>query len=252
MLLEPKRGITYGPVRSRRLGRSLGINVLPGGRKLCNFDCRYCQYGWTDRALFAAATAESFPSVADVLAAVALALEVLPEPPAYLTFSGNGEPTLHPRFAELVDGVRELRDRLAPAARTAILSNSTRVADAGVHAALARLDVRIMKLDVGTEAGLHGYNGAGAEITLDAITDGLRALPDVTIETLLAGGPAGNLAPAEVDAWLERVADIRPRVVQLYSLDRGAPCADLTRAPREALEAVGARLAALGVASEVF
>jgi wyosine [tRNA(Phe)-imidazoG37] synthetase (radical SAM superfamily) len=252
MLLEPKRGITYGPVRSRRLGRSLGINILPAGRKLCNFDCRYCQYGWTDRALFAAATAETFPTAGDVLAAVALALEVLPEPPAYLTFSGNGEPTLHPRFGELVEGVRELRDRLAPTARTAILSNSTRVTDPTVRAALARLDVRIMKLDVGTEAGLRTYNGATAGITLEAITDGLRALPDVTIESLFTAGPAGNLAPAEVDAWLGRVAAIRPRVVQLYSLDRGAPCAELTRAPREELEAVGARLAALGVPAEIF
>jgi wyosine [tRNA(Phe)-imidazoG37] synthetase (radical SAM superfamily) len=252
MLLEPKRGITYGPVRSRRLGRSLGINVLPAARKLCNFDCRYCQYGWTDRALLAAATPDCFPAVEKVLAAVALALEVLPEPPAYLTFSGNGEPTLHPRFRELVEGVRELRDRLAPAARTAILSNSSTVSEAGVREALARLDVRIMKLDAGTEEGLRSYNGAAAGITLAAITDGLRALPDVTLQTLFTAGPAGNLALAEIDAWVARVAAIRPRAAQLYSLDRGAPCAELARAPRQELEAVGARLAALGVPAEVF
>ncbi|HVP37781.1 MAG TPA: radical SAM protein [Candidatus Saccharimonadales bacterium] len=250
MLLEPKRGITYGPVRSRRLGRSLGINVLPPGRKVCNFNCRYCQYGWTDPA--AAASPADFPPVPAVLDAVGRALEELPEPPAYLTFSGNGEPTLHPGFPELVDGVRELRDRLAPDARTAILSNSSRAGDPRVRAALARLDVRIMKLDAGTPACFHRYNGPAAGLALDALVQGLRELPDVTLQSLFTAGPAGNLEPRETAAWLAAVAAIRPREVQIYTLDRGAPCDRIAPAAPGDLAQLRDRLRALGVPATAF
>ncbi len=106
MLLEPKAGIIYGLVASRRLGFSLGINVLPAGQKYCSFDCAYCQYGWTKRA---PAGDDPFPAVGAVLAAVEEALEAPAVFPAYLTFSGNGEPTTHPEFLAIVEGVRTLR-----------------------------------------------------------------------------------------------------------------------------------------------
>jgi wyosine [tRNA(Phe)-imidazoG37] synthetase (radical SAM superfamily) len=252
MLLALQRGITYGPVRSRRLGRSLGINVLPAGRKVCNFDCRYCQYGWNDSSPLASVADSDFPTVRKVLVAVAATLGALADPPAYLTFSGNGEPTLHPRLGEIVDGIVDLRDRHAPGARTAILSNSSRAMDPQVRAALGRLDVRIMKLDAGTGACFRRYNGALGGVTLEAIVEGLRALPDVTLQTLLTGGLAGNLDAAELDAWLGRVVAIRPRAVQLYTLDREAPCDRIVPATVEQLEGVRARLGALGVATEVF
>lgn len=252
MLLPLQTGITYGPVHSRRLGRSLGINVLPAGRKVCNFDCRYCQYGWTDPVALASMTAADYPQVEEVLAAVASALQALPEPPDYVTFSGNGEPTLHPRFREIAEGVVGIRDRLTPRARTAILSNSSRVTDPEVHAALGRLDVRIMKLDAGTEAGFARYNRPVGGLSLEAIVEGLRALPDVTLQTLLTGGSAGNMDEAEVEAWLTRVRRIHPRLVQLYTLDRKAPDRYLLPATREQLAALAGRLAESGVPAEVF
>ena len=138
MLLPLKDGFVYGPVRSRRLGASLGINVLPPGQKVCNFDCLYCQYGWTEPEPLGEAAEIAFPAAESILIAVGKALLALPEPPAYLTFSGHGEATLHPELGELVDGVIVMRDRLAPGARTAILSNSTRVCDAlGAQGAVA-------------------------------------------------------------------------------------------------------------------
>ncbi len=252
MTIPPQRGITYGPVRSRRLGRSLGINLLPPGRKVCNFDCRYCQYGWTDPALLEGLGAADLPPAGQVLDAVAAALEELAEPPAWITVSGNGEATLHPEFGAIVEGVRGLRDRLAPAARTAILSNASRAGDPGVRAALARLDARIMKLDSGTEAGFRRYNGPLGGLTLDEVVAGLRALADVTLQTLLTTGPDGNLAPRELDAWLACVAAVRPRLVQLYTLDRGAPSDRIAPATPAELESVRGRVAALGVAAEVF
>ncbi len=252
MLLSPKRFIIYGPVRSRRLGRSLGINILPSGRKVCTFDCRYCQYGWTDPAdhtgdpaPYGLATPES---VADALRDILAA----PEKPDYLTFSGNGEPTLHPRFGDVVDAVIAVRDRMAPRARTAILSNSSRVTDPAVRDALAKLDVRIMKLDTGTEERFRAYNGAIGGLRLDRIVEGLRQLPDVTLQTLFTAGPAGNMDPPEVDAWIERVTEIRPRSVQIYSLDRSAPCDEIETVPRARLEEIASRLAALGIEARVF
>ncbi len=250
MLLTPKNTIVYGPVRSRRLGRSLGINLLPAGRKLCSFDCQYCQYGFA--LPVTQAPSGGFPVPAEVLAAVEAALAVQTEAPAWLTFSGNGEPTLHPRFAEIVDGIIALRDRLAVQARTAILSNSTRLADDGIRRALSRLDARIMKLDVGTEVGLRRFSQAAASSSLESIVGGLARLGDVTLQSLFAGGPSGNLDPPEVAAWLAAVARIRPRAVQLYTLDREAPNAGLMRARPDELQDIRRRLSARGIPARVY
>jgi wyosine [tRNA(Phe)-imidazoG37] synthetase (radical SAM superfamily) len=190
--------------------------------------------------------------VPEVLDALSTALGALPEPPHYLTFSGNGEPTLHPRFGEIVEGVNAIRARLAPRARTAILSNSSRVMDPEVRQALTRLDLRIMKLDCGTEARFASFNRPVGGITIEAITEGLCSLPDVTLQTLLVGGPCGNVGEAEADAWLARVVRVRPRRVQLYTLDRTAPDRELVPATRGQLETVRARVAALGIEAEVF
>jgi wyosine [tRNA(Phe)-imidazoG37] synthetase (radical SAM superfamily) len=252
MLLSPQPGITYGPVRSRRLGQSLGVNILPARRKLCNFDCRYCQYGWSDPVAQGRAATPDLPAVGDILEAVASTLRSLPAPPDYVTFSGNGEPTLHPRFDEVVDGVNDLRARLAPRARTAILSNSSTAGDAGIRQALSHLDVRIMKLDVGTEAGFQSYNRPAGGLALEDIVEGLRMLPGTTLQTLLTTGIAGNLNDAEMDAWIERVAAIRPLAVQLYTLDREAPDRYLIPATREQLAGMRARVTALGVKAEVY
>jgi hypothetical protein len=115
MLLPVKNAITYGPVRSRRLGRSLGVNILPPGRKTCNFECLYCQYGPVRSSSSAGGAAERFPDPKEVLEAVDAALGALAEPPAFITLSGNGEPTLHPLLGEIVSGLVDLRNRRAPA-----------------------------------------------------------------------------------------------------------------------------------------
>lgn len=250
MLLELKKGCVYGPVSSRRLGRSLGINVLPPARKVCTFDCQYCQYGWTHRDCLA--SADGFPAVAAVLGEVEAALRQLPDPPAFLTFSGNGEPTLHPAFPHLVDGVIALRDRVAPSARTAILSNSTRVGDPVVRAALRRLDARIMKLDAGSQATLDGFNQPLEPLAVDELVDGLGELDEVTLQALFAGGPAGNHSPDHVAAWLACVERIRPVAVQVYTLDRDVPSRHLAPVPRPDLEAIAAALEARRITATAF
>jgi wyosine [tRNA(Phe)-imidazoG37] synthetase (radical SAM superfamily) len=251
VLLSPREAIVYGPVRSRRLGRSLGINVLPPGRKACTFDCRYCQYGLAN-VVAALPGGARLPTPAEIAAAVEEALAAAAEPPDWLTFSGHGEPTLHPAFPEIVDRLLELRDRALPRARTAVLSNSSRLHDEEIRRALSRLDARILKLDAGTEATFRRFNQPAGELTLASIVDGLARLGGVTVQSLFAGGPAGNLGASEVDAWLEAIVRIRPLAVQLYSLDRAAPTSGLTRAPRQDLEQLRARLEAGAVPAAVY
>jgi wyosine [tRNA(Phe)-imidazoG37] synthetase (radical SAM superfamily) len=252
VLLPLKDGYVYGPVRSRRLGASLGINVLPPGAKVCNFNCQYCQYGWTPPEQLGDTRQVVWPAAESILVAVGKALLALPEPPAYLTFSGHGEATLHPELGELVEGVTVIRDRLARPARTAILSNSTRVGDSRVREALSRLDVRIMKLDAGTPAGLAAFNQPDRSVSFDAIVAGLAVLADVTLQSLFASGPRGNLGRDEVAAWLDAVRAIRPSAVQVYTLDRPTPSAGLQPAPRAALDEIAGQLAARGVRADVF
>ena len=252
MLLELKTSVVYGPVASRRLGRSLGINVLPPGQKVCSFNCAYCQYGWTDPRSLTAGPSSGFPIAAEVRRCLEAALQALPSPPAYVTFSGHGEATLHPRFGELVDVVTEVRDRQSPSSRTAILSNSSTVRDPDVRASLGRLDVRIMKLDAGREATFRRFNGPLEELTLADIVEGLRLLPDVTIQTLFAAGRDGNADEAKVAAWLERLAEINPSFVQIYTLARSAPSDHLAPVGRGELLHIRDRVRAAGILAEVF
>lgn len=252
MLLRLKHEITYGPVNSRRLGRSLGINLLGSAAKACTFDCAYCQYGWTVTDPASEAARGGLPTVAEVLAALENSLNSLVEPPAFLTFSGNGEPTLHPRFGEIVDGVRALRDRLAPGVPVAVLSNGSRLHDPGVRAALLRLDVRIMKLDAGNEETFRRFNRPLRGISLLQVLDGLRALATFTLQTLFADGPDGNTNPRDIRDWVDTVVDLAPDGVQLYTLDRGYPSERIGPVGARLLATISERLLDLGVHAEVF
>jgi wyosine [tRNA(Phe)-imidazoG37] synthetase (radical SAM superfamily) len=251
-LLQLKETIAYGPIRSRRLGASLGINLLPHAGKLCNFNCVYCQYGWTPGTVTPASHDHGLPSVEEVAQQVRETLCRLRSKPDYLTFSGNGEPTLHPEFPAIVTAVARVRDVWAPASRLALLSNSTRAGDPLLRPALEQLDLRVMKLDAGNEAVLAAYNGAAGRLSISAIVEGLATLPDVTIQALFAGGRAGNSGPAEVEAWLEQIARVRPTHVQIYTLDRGTPSRDIEVLPAPALEAIADRVRRLGLAATVY
>ena len=252
MLLELQKTIIYGPVRSRRLGFSLGINLLPAAAKVCTFNCLYCQYGWTDFGVLADPGELGLPTPSRSPRPWRKPYGGCERPPAFITFSGNGEPTVHPDFARIVDEVTAVRDRLAPAARTAILSNSTTVGDPVIRRALSRLDVRIMKLDAGTAAGFRNYNQPAPGIDLDSIVEGLRTLEDVTVQALFTGGPRATPRRMSSAAWVRRVASLAPRMVQIYTLARGYPSGDIRPLERRELETIGRRLDEAGTASEVY
>jgi wyosine [tRNA(Phe)-imidazoG37] synthetase (radical SAM superfamily) len=252
MLLELQKEIIYGPVNSRRLGRSLGINILPAHRKICSFNCVYCQYGWTKDHVLRTNPSPNLPSVDAVKEALKKALIRIDNLPAYITFSGNGEPALHPDFSQIVEEVIVLRDRLAPEAKTAILSNSALVSDKSIRKALSRLDVRIMKLDCGTPDIFKRYNQPCPGVDLEAITEGLALLPDVDVQTLVSAGQAGNLDAQNTTAWIERLKHIQPLSVQLYTLDRGYPAKNLRPANREDLDDIKAQVQKAGIRIRVF
>jgi len=252
MLLELQPEIIYGPIQSRRLGRSLGINILPSCLKLCSFNCLYCQYGWTDYDHMKHSTNVSLPSVSDVMEAVEKALNHLPEPPAYITFSGNGEPTLHPSFPDMVDGIIHIRDKASRLSKTAVLSNSSQVHIPAIRDALSRLDIKIMKLDAGWEKMFQWYNMPTDGVCLEEITHGLSLLQDVTIQTLFTTGSLGNTAEVNISKWIHRLKKISPVSVQLYSLDRDCPTSLLHPAGKKILHDIQRRLEKEKIRADVF
>jgi len=217
--LELQRDVIYGPISSRRLGRSLGINLLPPGRKACTFDCVYCQYG-TAHTVRGPEGQAGFPSVDSVMQKVEEGLRRLPSPPDYLTFSGNGEPTLHPDFPDIVSRMLDLRGRMCPQTRLAILSNSSRMHRPEVREAVAQLDDPIMKLDAGDPQTLARLSRPSSAITLERILEDLEAMPRLIIQTMIIEGAVQNAKGEAHEAWLAAVARLSPEMVQIYTAER--------------------------------
>jgi wyosine [tRNA(Phe)-imidazoG37] synthetase (radical SAM superfamily) len=238
----------YGPVRSRRLGVSLGLNLLPQRSKICSFDCPYCQCGLnTPRA-----AGSRWPSPDEVVHSLTRALTRLAALPAWITFSGNGEPTLHPRFAVVVDRVLAIRADLAPTTRVAILSNGQNAGQPAVRAALMRLDGRIMKLDPGP---MERVNGVRYDV--DRVVTDYQTLKPYTVQAMVVKGGGRDWdgsSDASVAAWLPRLVRANPDAVQLYSLARPPADAGVRNVPRERLDemAVAIRKALPQCRVEVF
>ena len=204
--------IINGPVRSRRLGLSLGLNILPPNSKLCTFDCPYCECGFNT----AKAEGEKWPSPDIVADALGKTLGFLKVRPDWITFAGNGEPTLHPRFPLVVDRVLEARDAFAPGLRVGILSNGLAAGSPMVRDALDRLDARMMKLDPGPMERVNGV-----VYDREHLVAGYRGLKDVIIQAMVVAGPGDSGADdAAVEEWLDVLARVAPSGVHLYTLDR--------------------------------
>ncbi len=232
--------IIYGPILSRRLGRSLGINLMPANRKVCSFDCVYCQYGGTQEVLLSPMRS-TLPTPTEIFAAVQAALKK-PRSIDYLTFSGNGEPTLHPDFPEIVRGVDEIKGRLRPAAKLAILSNSSRVYDPEIAAALRLIDAPMMKLDAGDEATFQAINRPTGGLTFAMIRGGLGRLPTLMIQSALIDGEVSNVSGAAYEAWVAVLAELRPQKVHLYSAERPTAESGIKCVPPARLERIAKEL----------
>jgi wyosine [tRNA(Phe)-imidazoG37] synthetase (radical SAM superfamily) len=233
-VLKLQSDVIYGPINSRRLGHSLGINLLPTTRKLCSFDCIYCQYGSSDAGSLPEEHT-GFPSLETVLQSIEKALSQQPQPD-YLTFSGNGEPTLHPQFPEIVAEVRRLRDRTCPNVRLAILSNSSRIHRPEIREALQQLDDPIMKLDAGDPATFAQINRPVPGVTFEKIITGLAAMPRVIIQSMIVDGPVQNAKGEAHEAWLSTLAQLSPEKVQIYSTERPVARTEVERVSKVTLE----------------
>lgn len=252
-----QRGVVYGPVLSRRLGRSLGLNILPDEIKVCSLDCRYCQYGWTGiRSARSAEFAALLPTRAQVRESLEKVLRELVgagTPPDTITFSGNGEATLHPEFPEIVEDALALRDTLVPKCRVAILSNATTVHLPKIREALCRLDDAVLKLDAGTPETYQKLNGPAALVHFDRVLGGLREMGRrAVLQALFVTGPIDNSRPEEVEVWLEAVREIGPRSIQIYTLDRGPADASLLPVPAARLNEIARQVREAGMEAEVF
>ncbi|HYA29178.1 MAG TPA: radical SAM protein [Acidobacteriota bacterium] len=218
-----RQGIVYGPVQSRRLGVSLGINLLPTEYKLCSFNCVYCQYDWTKKSSRTPRQLQHLPSANEAATAVESALVELSRDHKAInsiTICGNGEPTLYPALDDVIVAVRALRDRYQPQARLAILSNSSTIGNPTVRAALDRLDLKMMKFDAGSEEMFRRLNHPTAPVYMGEIIEGLKTLKNTYLQSLFVGGKVTNADLESVEMWVEKVREIHPLGVQVYTLDR--------------------------------
>ena len=218
----------FGPIFSRRLGSSLGINLLPQEGKLCNFDCIYCECGWNadgrgDRSL---------PTAEDVRKALTQKLEACKQagtPIDSITFSGDGEPTLNPDFPEIIDLTLELRDRFYPEAKVSVLSNATMTWREPVFQALRKVDNPILKLDAPTDEAAALINKpVGRYHVADIVRDLERFEGQFVLQTMFL--KADGFASEEwVDAWMDIVRRLKPREVMVYTIDRETPMKGLKK-----------------------
>ncbi len=237
-MLSLQSGILYGPIASRRLGTSLGINLMPTTYKLCSFNCVYCHYGFTDRlTLDMKDHMYDLPHLGDVLREVERALRSSTAFD-YITFSGNGEPTLHRDFPEIAAGIHELRNRLRPRVRIALLSNSTGVLIRDMRRALRYIDVPYFKVDAGNEILFRRINRPASGVVFDEMIARLSRLRDIYIQTVFMAGDPSNIEGSALADYFEVISRIHPREVQIYSLDRPVPDMHIQRVPPADLDRI--------------
>lgn len=245
--------VIFGPVKSRRLGVSLGINLLPTDSKLCNFNCIYCECGWTD---LKHAPKVKFHSRDDVKKNLEEALIRLKDNAIAIdtiTFAGNGEPTMHPEFHKIMDDTILLRNSYFPDTKIAVLTNAAMLNNQRVVNALNRADQLILKLDAGTEEMFQKINQPLARRSLRWIVEHLHYFNgNFIVQTLFLKGEhngvhVDNTTDEEVNEWLKIIREIHPETVMLYSLDRTTPAKNLEKIPAEKLKEIAMSVNNMGI-----
>ena len=243
----------FGPIRSRRLGVSLGVNLSPNDGKVCSFDCVYCEAGYNSQG----AGTTGLPKREDVsreLEAKLLAMKQAGEQLDVITFSGNGEPTLHPHFGEIIDDTIALRDKYFPIVKISVLSNSTRLGNEKVVAALRKVDNNILKLDsaITSTMRLIDQPTSPSFISEGVVNELAQFSGQCVVQTMFLRGfhdgkKIDNTTTQEVEALIEAYKRISPRQVMIYSIDRKTPEQQLEKVTREELEVIAAKIREEGI-----
>lgn len=227
-----------GPIHSRRLGISLGVNLLPADGKVCSFDCLYCECGYNKdhRGGHMPVASEVLQQLETKLCKMAADGEQLD----VITFAGNGEPTLHPHFAEVIDRTLELRDRYYPEVKVSVLSNASRISNSKVFDALLKVDNNILKIDGGRDATVRLIDRPVEDsYTLRQVVTRMKAFKgELIVQTMFVRGEHDGIAidntlPEEVAAWADLMREISPKQIMVYSLDRPTPEPNLKKVSKE-------------------
>jgi wyosine [tRNA(Phe)-imidazoG37] synthetase (radical SAM superfamily) len=246
--------IVFGPVQSRRLGISLGINLLPLESKLCNFSCIYCECGFTDKLLENETHKMASPeNVHSKLENTLLTYKAARKKIDTITFAGNGEPTLNPSFAEIIEDTILLRNRLMPETKIAVLSNASLIFRKEVKNALLKVDYNILKLDSSNEETIKKINCPAGNFNISRLIEGLCDFTEnLTIQTLFIKGDFNgfyfdNTTESELEGWLSVLNKIRPKLVMVYTIYRDTPVQSLEKISRQKLDEIASRVEQLGI-----
>jgi wyosine [tRNA(Phe)-imidazoG37] synthetase (radical SAM superfamily) len=250
--------IIFGPVKSRRLGASLGINLLPTKKKICNFNCIYCECGLTRNIEKAVSHLPRREEVYKALEKKLAEMKLNNQPPDVITYAGNGEPTLHPEFPGIIDDSIILRNKYFPKAKIAVLSNATTIAQPQIKAALLKVDKNILKLDSAFDSTIKLHNQPRIHIDAAELIDNLAGFNGkLIIQTLFLQGEykgrvIDNTTYTEIEAWLGAIKKIKPSEVMIYTISRDTPFGDkLKKVPVKRLRDIASMVEALGIRTQV-
>ncbi|WP_300286361.1 radical SAM protein [uncultured Alistipes sp.] len=247
--------VIFGPIRSRRLGLSLGVNLLPLNDKLCSFDCIYCECGWARKS--GGLRFHPREAVRDGLRRKLEEMAAEGTLPDVITFAGNGEPTMHPDFGAIVDDTLVLRDELCPDTKISVLSNATMIDRDEVFEALLKVDNNILKLDSAFDETVRLIDRPKGGYSVQRVVEGMKRFEGrLIVQTMFLRGTfegrmVDNTTPRETEAWLRLIGEIAPRQVMIYTIDRDTPAPDLHKVPVEELRTIAGRVEALGIPCSV-
>jgi wyosine [tRNA(Phe)-imidazoG37] synthetase (radical SAM superfamily) len=249
--------IIFGPVKSRRLGVSLGINLLPADSKWCSFNCIYCECGWTSSGPYDAKRFPEREMIREQLEKKLLLMREQRKLPDTITFAGNGEPTLHPEFAGIISDTLLSRDTLAPEAAIAVLSNGTKLGDPDVFNALEKVDQNILKIDSARDETFRLLNQPPEDLTLDELVENIKLFKGrFILQTLFVKGTyngitVDNSSEGEIGDWLELAVLLRPRMIMVYTIARDTPVGGLMKVSSGRLQEIAGKVKELGIPVQV-
>ncbi len=243
--LSGEWGPVYGPVMSRRLGRSLGINLLGSDKKICSFDCVYCDLGSTKIRMNDVKKSGAFANKDSLIQAIRDAVSKLAaqgEKLDTIAIVGNGEPTLHPEFDDLAPAIKQIRDEYFPNTPTAILTNGANLDIRKIQSGMKHIDIKMIKLDAGSDKTIKMINRPLVKESAESIISGARQITGITLQSLFVQGSFDNTKTEDIEDWIEAVGMIKPDLVHIYSIDRVPAESGLIKPEEDTLYTIAAKL----------